>query len=599
MTTETRLDQVERDLEQMATRVRRLEREAGAGVMGPTRQPPRMAPSRPVPSASAAPAQASTRAASSSARPASGPDFEEIFGGRVLAWIGGLAILLGAVLFMGMAIDRGWLDETTRTVIAMIGAVALLVTGIWLQERKGHADAAQAAVASAISALYAILLVATQSYELIPTGSALIFAALIAGVGFAIAVRWSSPIVAAVGSLGALGAPLLVGIGTSGVAIPFVATALAATVGILIWHRWDWLALGAFAVSAPQLIAWVVANHNDNATLTLVGLVGFWALYAGAAFGYELRVRAEEALPAASWLLLLGSCALVVSAGYYVFDHAGNQSAAVIWVLGFSAVYLLLGGIAVRSGIHREVGSLLIGLGIALSALGIAEALDGPGLVLAWAAESIVLAYLATRLDASPDPMLSSAERLLIVAGAFLALATGHILFFEAPPEAMVGGLDDLGSALAAISACVAAAFAFHRFAGRISPAGARIAAFAGAAALVYLGSVLIIDTIGVNNYGERREAGQVWLSAFWTLTGLGAVIWGLLRRSADVRRGGLALLGLAIVKVWTYDLSALDELARVLSFIGLGLLLLVGAFAYQRIKPGEQGDEREPRVSV
>jgi uncharacterized membrane protein len=60
-----------------------------------------------------------------------------------------------------------------------------------------------------------------------------------------------------------------------------------------------------------------------------------------------------------------------------------------------------------------------------------------------------------------------------------------------------------------------------------------------------------------------------------------------------------LALLGLAIAKVWTYDLSALDELARVLSFVGLGLLLLVGAFAYQRIKPGERADEGEAPYSA
>jgi uncharacterized membrane protein len=69
-------------------------------------------------------------------------------------------------------------------------------------------------------------------------------------------------------------------------------------------------------------------------------------------------------------------------------------------------------------------------------------------------------------------------------------------------------------------------------------------------------------------------------------VTGLAAVVTGLFRRQADVRLAGLALLGVAIAKVWTYDLSELDELTRVLSFVGLGLLLLVGAFAYQRIKP-------------
>jgi uncharacterized membrane protein len=119
-----------------------------------------------------------------------------------------------------------------------------------------------------------------------------------------------------------------------------------------------------------------------------------------------------------------------------------------------------------------------------------------------------------------------------------------------------------------------------------VSPQGAQVAAFAGATALVYLGSVLIVDTLGVYRFGETRESGQAWLSAFWTVTAIGAVVVGLVRRQATVRLGGLALLAVAIVKVWTYDLAELDELARVLSFVGLGLLLLVGSFAYARIKP-------------
>ena len=64
-------------------------------------------------------------------------------------------------------------------------------------------------------------------------------------------------LVGSVGMLGALAAPMLVGTAGEGGSIAFVALALAAGVGVLLWQRWDWLALGAFAVSAPQLIAWI------------------------------------------------------------------------------------------------------------------------------------------------------------------------------------------------------------------------------------------------------------------------------------------------------------------------------------------------------
>jgi uncharacterized membrane protein len=70
-----------------------------------------------------------------------------------------------------------------------------------------------------------------------------------------------------------------------------------------------------------------------------------------------------------------------------------------------------------------------------------------------------------------------------------------------------------------------------------------------------------------------------------------------MVRRSPKARLGGLALLMVAIAKVWTYDLSELEETARALSFVALGLLLLAGSFAYQRFKPEEEdelGDEVE-----
>lgn len=48
-----------------------------------------------------------------------------------------------------------------------------------------------------------------------------------------------------------------------------------------------------------------------------------------------------------------------------------------------------------------------------------------------------------------------------------------------------------------------------------------------------------------------------------------------------------------AIAEVWTYDLAELEETARALCFVALGLLLLAGAFAYQRFKPEEEDEDR------
>ncbi|HEY5977625.1 MAG TPA: DUF2339 domain-containing protein [Solirubrobacterales bacterium] len=554
----------------------------------PPVQPPRVPSESPLAAATAGRAEQRRPEVGSSAT-ISAASFEDLFGGRILAWIGGLAILLGSILFLGMAISNGWLDEPTRIVIAAFGSTVLLIVGVWLHERNGRPEAALAAVASSISGLFATLVVATQAYELVSPAIGLSIGALIAAVGLLLAVRWSSIAIAAIGIVGALAAPVLVGTDVSGTSIAFVATALAACVAILVWQRWDWLALAAFAISAPQIVAWVSQEDGERLALTLPVLIGFWALYAVAAFGYEIRSRDEGLLPIASWLLLLGSSALVVGAGYYALYSGDAHAAGVIWVLGMAALHVGLGTLALRLGLNREIGSMLIGLGLALSAFGLADALDGPALVAAWSAEAVVLAYLARRFALDGTESDAAVDRLLFVAAGFLGLAVAHILALEAPPSAIVNGLDDFGGAVGGVSICLGAIAACGYLLRDLDPRIATVAGVAGAGSLVYLVSLAIVDLVGVSTPGEA-QAGQVWLSAFWAATGLGAVVAGLVRHSSSVRLGGLSLLGLAIAKVWTYDLAELDDLARVLSFVGLGLLLLIGAFAYHRLRPGGGG---------
>jgi hypothetical protein len=66
------------------------------------------------------------------------------------------------------------------------------------------------------------------------------------------------------------------------------------------------------------------------------------------------------------------------------------------------------------------------------------------------------------------------------------------------------------------------------------------------------------------------------------------------------LRLGGFALLSLAVTKVFLYDLSTLESLWRVLSFVAPGLLLLAGALAYRRMQPPGSSDlsHRGDRIS-
>lgn len=114
------------------------------------------------------------------------------------------------------------------------------------------------------------------------------------------------------------------------------------------------------------------------------------------------------------------------------------------------------------------------------------------------------------------------------------------------------------------------------------------------AAAVLYLGSVAIITASQPSSGAfadtllslSTRQQGQVLLSACWSGAGLIGLIVGLRRDQQQVRSVALALLLISVAKVFLYDLSTLTSVYRVISFVALGLLLLAGAYAHQRLRP-------------
>lgn len=93
----------------------------------------------------------------------------------------------------------------------------------------------------------------------------------------------------------------------------------------------------------------------------------------------------------------------------------------------------------------------------------------------------------------------------------------------------------------------------------------------------------------------------QAGLSIVWTLMALGLMIGGHLRHRREVWLIGAALIGVVVAKLFFIELSNRGGLARIVSFIGVGVLLLVvGYFAPLPPKRAEalpQADKPAPET--
>ena len=555
---------VEQRLNFLEARVKTLESLLGLGAE-PVPAP--AAPPRPSPPASqmwpepraAARAQAPSR------------DLEEILGGRVLGWVGGIAVTIAAIFFVVMAVRNGWMGEAARMELAFAASTALAGFGIWLYERRGRTQAALATVAAGIASLFASTAATTLHYHLLSPVLGLVIAGAVGALALVTAVRWDSQEIAGIGIVGALLAPVLVGCGTSTSSLVFMTIALLTAIGVVVYRRWAWLAVAAYVVSVPQAAAWLYAEHDQRLWLALVVATAFWLLYVVAALGYELRTPTES-LRLSSASLLFVNASVAAAGVWWLLDDAGHRAGANAWLFGLAGAHVVLGTLVLGSRASREIGLLLYGVAAGLVGVGITVTLDGPAVVAAWSAEALVLAWAGRRTD--------TPERGLVASLLFAALAMGHVLVFEVPPSSLAYGLSSIPVAIGAVALVLVAlagiAAAYREVAEPL--------AWTGVALAVYLASSLVVEVPGAQPH-HSTQTSQLALSGFWGGLGFAAIVAGLVRRERALRLGGLGVLALAVGKVFLVDLAHLESIWRVGSFLAIGLLLLAGAFAYQRAR--------------
>ena len=564
---------VEQRLNVLEARVKTLE--SLLGLDAPPLPAP-AAPPRPSPPASQMWPEPPT-----AARPqAPSRDLEEILGGRVLGWVGGVAVTVAAIFFVVMAVRNGWIGEAARMELAFAASTALVGLGIWLYERRGRTQAALATVAAGIASLFASTAATTLHYNLLSPVLGLVIAGAVGALALVTALRWDSQEIAGIGIVGALLAPVLVGCGTSTSSLVFMTIALLTAIGVVVYRRWAWLAVAAYVVSVPQAAAWLYAEHDQRLWLTLVVATAFWLLYVVAALGFELRTPTES-LRLSSASLLLVNASVSAAGVWWLLDDAGHRSGANAWLFGLVGAHIVLGTLVLGSRASREIGLLLYGVAAGLAGVAITVTLDGPAVVAAWSAEALVLAWAGRRTD--------TPERGLVASLLFAALAIGHVLVFEVPPSSLAYGLSSTPVAIGAVAlVLVALAGIAAAYREVVEPL-----AWTGAALAVYLASGLVVELAGAQPH-HSTQTSQLALSGFWGALGFAAIVAGLVRRERALRLGGLGVLALAVGKVFLVDLAHLESIWRVGSFLAIGLLLLAGAFAYQRARLPSLHEHRE-----
>ena len=198
--------------------------------------------------------------------------FERLVGGRLLIWLGGVAIIVAGFFLIRHSIEIGLLTPAARMAGATILGVVMVGAGEYARGSRFTADdprIAQALVGAGIVILYATPYGSYILYGLIGAGTASAAMIAVTAAALFLSLRHGAP-TAIMGLVGGFLTPALVG-NASQTAVPLLLYLAVLNVGlfVLAWRKgWTWLAAAAAVLS----FAW---------TAYVLGRSASDALYAG------------------------------------------------------------------------------------------------------------------------------------------------------------------------------------------------------------------------------------------------------------------------------------------------------------------------------
>ena len=501
-------------------------------------------------------------------------DLGWLAGPRGMALAGGVVTLLGIVFVFALAASRGWIGPGVRCAVGAVVSAFLVAAALEIKRRYGTFATALAAAGTGIGGGYVTLYAASRGYDLIDTQAVWVGVVVVSGAAVALSLAWRSQLLASLGLVTVVIAPPIVERELHGPGLGVSLVALAAALFLAQERRWRFLGGASAALALLQVLAYVVDQHDDGhrGTAAVVTAALFALCVAGAA---TFQRRAGDRLDGFAAALAGASLPASLVAVWALLGGNHDRTFALLVV---ACAYALAAGATVRM---RELAELLGALALLGLALATSTALSNGGLAVAWALEGFTLVTLAARLR----------RRRYQAAALVYFLASGiHVFSFETPLSHLFGEEAHPAQQIAALvllTAGLAATALVLRGREQLVEhldVGAGVAAALLALYAASLGVMGLAQAVGGDTLHAKFQRGETIVSSVWAVVALALLAVGLLRNVRVLRLAGFALLGLALAKLFLFDLSQLSSLARAGSFLAVGLTLLAGGFLVQRV---------------
>jgi uncharacterized membrane protein len=544
-------------------------------------------------------------------------EIEARIGGKWLNYIGIVAVIIGTGFFIKYAFENEWIGPTGRVVLGMLVGLAFIAWGeLWKTKYKYYS---QGLAGGGIAILFLALFGAASYYSVIPMDIGRILFIVVTVFAVLLSIRYNASSIAFMGFLGGYINPILLSTGLNQ-QVALLAYITILDLGVLIvafFRNWKWLNIFAFFATVAIFAGWAGKFYNVEPIaygITQLFLTLFFIIFASLSIFYNVIHKTKTTILDLIFIFLVASV-FFGSSYANLKDHYPDLMG--LFSGAMAAVYMALALISYKR-VAADKRLVLTFLAVALGFLVIMVPiqLEKNWITIGWAVLAASLVWIGIKAESGS---------ILLAGTGLLIMSIGKLIFFDLSVDIYATGFHSFFNDrfLTALVVTAATFFSSYVFSHAAPAAYARPAAltFFVAAHVILLVtlSLEIFDyfavpmaklqqgMIGQYDYAQYLDlynryvyAQRLSLSGLWAVYSVVLIIIGFITRHAPSRICAIVLFFITIFKVFIFDLSSLESIYRIISFIGLGIILLLVSFLYTRFKDQIMvaviGDQREAK---
>lgn len=523
-------------------------------------------------------------------------DSEFRFGQKWLLIIGIVTVIFGVAFFLKYSFERGWIGPAGRVSLAYLWGLVFLMAG-HLIRKKQLPSFGLSIYGGGIAILYFATYAAFQIYRLLPQGLSFSIMVLITILACATAMVYEIQALAILGLIGGFLTPILMSTGQDNYVVLFTYMTIL-NVGILavsFRKRWATLQGLGFVVTYLLYTLWYVERYTPQKFWAAVlFLNGFYIIYSLAPFAYYF-LRKEAQQLSGFYILILNS---VVALAFNFAMIKGKYP--VEWMsvvtVSYAVIFLLFAYQLSRQGeIGRSALVVMLLKSTLFLILTIPLLFSRHWITIFWTLLSALLLVGGKKLG-QKNFVFCAIGLYVVVLVKFLFYDLSFVFEYNMEPIALdmrqpYGYL--IFERWVTMALILAAPYFMRRITVKeiehTAPAFSipSIAQLPPALLGIFGTLLFVILTLETSAffYENLPQSRFASISVIWAMFSIVLMILGFRKNSDRMRKIALGLLFLTTFKVFLFDIRNISTPYRILSFIVLGLILILISYLYNQAK--------------